>query len=391
MSILKTALKTIFQRSFKEPIKIIFWDGDSIQFNGEEPKYVVTFNKSISEELLSEDPTLALAEAYMDGDIDIQGDIKDLIISLYSTKDSFIKVKSGILAGLVSKRNNKKDSIENAQYHYDIGNDFYSLWLDESMMYSCAYFKSDEDNLKVAQENKIDYILKKLWIKPGQKLLDIGCGWGELIIKAAKSYGAKSYGITLSEEQYKTINKKIKKENLENQVFVKLMDYRDLKNETFDRVLSIGMLEHVGEGNLPDYFKKVYELLVDGGISLVHSITMPNDGANNIFLNKYIFPGGYVPGVKQIITEIAERGFNLLDVESLRRHYGKTLEMWYENFKSNLYTIRQTKDERFIRMWTLFLQGCAGSFYSGNIDLHQVLFSKGINDNIPWTREYIYN
>lgn len=390
MTILKTALKKIFRDSFKEPVKVIFWDGEEVNYNGEEPKYTVKFNKGISDELLNKDPTLALAEAYMDGDIEVEGSLEGLIVDLYKNKDSFIRVKSELLSKIIKSKNNKLDSKENAHYHYDIGNDFYKLWLDKSMTYSCAYFKDRNDTLEMAQENKIDHILKKLNIKPNQKLLDIGCGWGELIIRAARDYGAKSYGITLSDEQYTKTLDRIKENNLEDKVFVKLMDYRDLKNEKFDRVVSIGMLEHVGKGNLNDYFSKVNELLNDGGISLSHSITMPNDGANNIFLNKYIFPGGYVPGIKEIITEVAENDFHLLDVESLRRHYAKTLEMWSDNFESNLGEIRKTKDERFIRMWRLFLQGCAGSFKSGNIDIHQVLFSKGINDELPWTREYIY-
>ena len=194
--------------------------------------------------------------------------------------------------------NTTKRSKENVAFHYDIGNDFYKLWLDETMTYSCGYFKTANDTLKTAQQNKVDHILKKLNLKEGQTLLYIGRGWGELIITAAKRFGVKATGITLSEEQYQRVKERTVEEELEDYIKVQLIDYRELNKRKFDRVVSVGMIEHVGKDHLPDYFRTVYELINDGGLSVLHSITSQKEGGNNPWIDKYIFPGGYIPGVK---------------------------------------------------------------------------------------------
>lgn len=234
------------------------------------------------------------------------------------------------------------------------------------------------------------HILKKLSLTEGQSLLDIGCGWGELIITAAKRYGVKAIGITLSEEQFARVKERIKLEQLESSVEVHLMDYRDLKKQSFDRIVSVGMLEHVGQDHLPEYFQKVNDLLVEGGLSVLHTITSPKEGATNAWIDKYIFPGGYIPSVNELVNYITEYNFYLTDFESLRRHYAKTLEKWAENFENVLDEVRKTKDERFIRMWRLYLNACSASFLTGNIDLSQFIFTKGTNNFIPWTRDYLY-
>jgi len=391
MDMIKSTLCNVFKNSFSDSVEVSFWDGETILFGEEDPAFTLKFHKSISDALLQQDTALALAESYMDGDIEIEGNAQKFIESLYASgTDSFMKKSSKLTAALGKIKNNKTNSKKNAHYHYDIGNDFYKLWLDDSMTYSCGYFKTANDSLNLAQKNKVEYILKKLNLKEGQTLLDIGCGWGELIIKAAKIYGAKAYGITLSEEQHARVKERIIAEGLEGKIEVGIRDYRDIKDESFDRIVSVGMLEHVGKDNLSVYFSQVKKLLSSGGVSLVHSITTPNAGANNAFLNKYIFPGGYVPGIKEIVSDIAESGFHITDVESLRRHYGKTLECWSTNFENNLEQIKATKDDRFIRMWRLFLSGCAASFNTGNIDLHQIVFTKGVNNVLPWTRQAIY-
>ena len=189
---------------------------------------------------------------------------------------------------------------------------------------------------------------------------------------------------------FEKANERIKSEGLEDLVQVKLEDYRQLKNLSFDRIVSIGMLEHVGLDNLSEYFHVVNSLLNDKGLSLVHCITGINEGGTNTWIDKYIFPGGHVPAIKTIISDIAEQNFELIDIESLRRHYGKTLEHWAENFENALPIIEKSKDEIFIRMWRLYLNSCAASFNCGNINLHQILFAKGVNNDLPLTREYLY-
>ena len=276
------------------------------------------------------------------------------------------------------------------KHHYDLGNDFYELWLDETISYSCAYFCSPEDSL--SQVQKIDYILKKLQLHPGESLLDIGSGWGWLIIRAAQQYGVNALGVTLSEEQYVKTKQRIAELGLTGQVDVKLMDYRTLaeSNVKFDKVVSVGVVEHVGKANLPKYMQTVNKLLVPGGISVLHCITGQVEGPCNRWICKYIFPGGYIPSNRELVWLLPEHGFNLLDVESLRLHYAKILEHWSNNFEKNIDYVREKYGERFIKKWRLYLNACTASFRASGLNIHQITFSKGLNNELPMTRHYLY-
>lgn len=391
MGINKVFYKALFKNLFSNPCKVKFWDGEAERYGTDESEFEIIFNEPIPKADIISDPSLAFGEAYMTKKIDIKGSVQKVIESLYNNKESFLS-NSGKYANLINMiSNNVKKSKENIEFHYDIGNDFYKLWLDDTMTYSCGYFKSPDDSLNTAQKNKVEHILKKLALKEGQTLLDIGCGWGELIINAAKKYKVKAMGITLSSEQFTRVKDRIKNEGLSNLVQVQLMDYRELKNRTFDRVVSVGMVEHVGKDHLSEYFSAIYNLLNDHGVSMLHCITGIDNGGTNTWIDKYIFPGGYIPAVKELVCQIVEQGFYLTDAESLRRHYGRTLEHWAKNFENALPEIRKIKDETFIRMWRLYLNSCAASFNCGNIDIHQFLFTKGISDELPWTRGYMYN
>lgn len=386
----KLFYKNLLKDMFSDPFQLKLWDG-SVQNYGEgEPKFKVIFNEPIPKGDIINDPSMALGEGYMTKKLDIEGSVQEVIESLYNNKESFLKHGEKYQKLIKKFKRTIKASKENIEYHYDIGNDFYKLWLDDTMTYSCGYFKNENDTLKQAQINKVEHILKKLNLKEGQSLLDIGCGWGELIITAAKQYKVKALGITLSSEQLEKVNERIKAEGLEDLVEVRLADYRELKNISFDRVVSVGMLEHVGKDNLTEYFSVVNNLLKDKGVSLLHCITGVNEGGTNTWIDKYIFPGGDLPAIKDLIRDIAELNFELIDVESLRRHYGRTLEHWTKNFENAIPEIEKTKDETFIRMWRMYLNSCAASFNSGNINIHQILFAKGVNNELPWTREYVY-
>lgn len=387
----KMFYKTLFKNLFSDSCDVKYWDGE-VQHCGAEgkSKFTILFNEEIPTGDIIRDPFITLGEGYMTKKIDIDGNVQEVIESLYNNKESFMSngVKYQKLIKFIP--NSIKKSKSDIKYHYDIGNDFYKLWLDKTMTYSCGYFKSENDSLEQAQKNKVEHILKKLSLKKGQTLLDIGCGWGELIITAAKEYGVKAVGVTLSEEQYEADEERIKKEGLEGQVEVMLEDYREIRHRTFDRVVSVGMVEHVGKGRIDEYFEDVNKLLNKGGISLLHCITGVKEGGTNSWVNKYIFPGGYLQSVSGIIDSLAAHSFYLVDVESLRRHYGRTLEHWSRNFENALPEIEKMKDETFIRMWRMYLNACAASFNCGNIDIHQFLFTKGITDDIPWTRDYMY-
>ncbi|HEY5560940.1 MAG TPA: cyclopropane-fatty-acyl-phospholipid synthase family protein [Clostridiaceae bacterium] len=390
MVIDKLFYKTLFKNSFSGPFNVKFWDGEVKKYGEGEGEFEIILNEPIDKMDIINDPSLALGEAYMTNKLDIQGNIQRVIESLYNSKESIFNDCTKPVKLVKKMTHNAKNNKKNIQYHYDIGNDFYRLWLDDTMTYSCAYFKSSGDSLSTAQKNKVEYILKKLCLREGDTLLDIGCGWGELILTAAKEYKVKAMGITLSSEQFERVSERIKLEGLSDFVEVQLLDYRELKNRKFDKVVSVGMLEHVGKDNLIDYFATVDTLLNEKGVSLLHCITGIDGGGVDTWIDKYIFPGGYIPLLKELISNITDKKFEVTDVESLRMHYARTLEQWAVNFENSLPEIRKTKDETFIRMWRLYLHSCAASFNCGNINLHQILFAKGANNDLPWTREYMY-
>jgi len=391
MDVDKLFYKNLFRNLFSLPCLVEFWDQEVVKYGEGDEQFRIIMRKPIPKSEIVGDPSLAFGEAYMYGNLEIKGSVRDVIESLFNNKDSFLYKNPAYLKMAKFISNGVRKSKENVQYHYDIGNDFYKLWLDETMTYSCAYFRSPEDTLTQAQKNKIDHILLKLNLHEGQNLLDIGCGWGELILTAAREYRVKALGITLSKEQYDKVRFKIDRDNLGELVDVRLIDYREIRDQVFDRVVSVGMLEHVGKEHLDEYFSTVHHLLKDEGISLLHCITGRDGSGTNSWINTYIFPGGYIPSVPELIQHMEYDGFSLYDVESLRNHYTRTLEHWSQNFEQALPLVRENKDETFIRMWRLYLNSCAASFNSGNIDLHQLLFSKGPLNNLPWTRNYIYS
>lgn len=386
----KTFYKKFLKNSFNIPVKVTYWDGDVDVYGEGEPQIGIKFNEAISIKDIANNASLALGEAYMDKKLEIDGSIEELILAAYNNKNSFF-YNSKLKKILPNKKHSEKENKEYVQSHYDIGNDFYKIWLDDTMTYSCAYFENETDDLETAQINKVHHIIKKLNPQPGKTLMDIGCGWGTLMLTAAQEYGLKVTGITLSQEQYDYVNQKIKDLGLEDQAEVILTDYREMEGRQWDYVTSVGMFEHVGKDNLKGYFEDVYKFLNENGTALIHGITRQGQGASNAWLDKYIFPGGYVPGMNENIEHILAAGLQVDDIETLRRHYQKTTEIWDKNFNDNLDEIKKTKDERFIRMFDMYLQACAASFASGNIDVMQFLLTKGASsENLPMTRDYIY-
>lgn len=359
-------------------------------FIGEgEPRFSVTFHKEIPLSALTTSTSLALGEAYMDGDLEVEGDLYAALAHFMGQMGTFSKDETA-LKKLIHSSMSKKNQQKEVQSHYDIGNGFYKLWLDETMSYSCAYFSSENDTLLQAQENKADRILKKLYLKENMSLLDIGCGWGYLLIKAAKEYGVRGVGITLSQKQYDEFQHRITEEHLENLLTVCQMDYRDLPKmqPKFDRIVSVGMVEHVGRENYPLFMNCAQKVLKPGGLFLLHFISGLKEYPGDPWLKKYIFPGGVVPSLREIVSLGADEGFHTLDIENLRQHYQRTLLCWRENFKAHEDDIRRMFDDRFVRMWDLYLSSCAATFHNGVIDLHQILFANGLNNDLPIVRWY---
>ncbi|MFV2004319.1 MAG: class I SAM-dependent methyltransferase, partial [Gammaproteobacteria bacterium] len=335
-----------------------------------------------------------LAEDYLTQDIEIDGDseclfdlvayIKDLQISwvtrLRVLRQAFKlshfhhdKSAHTVRAGRSRRRNTKKS----ISHHYDVGNDFYNLWLDKEMVYSCAYFSDMDQTLDSAQQDKLDYICKKLRLTPDQTLLDIGCGWGALICWAAKKYGVKAHGITLSEQQFAYAQQRIRKEGLQDRVTVELRNYVDLPDDIhYDRVVSVGMFEHIGVDNFPVYFETIKRVLTPSGLFLNHGITNDTgwmDTPITRFINSYVFPDGELARINSVIKAMENAGFEIIDVEGLRRHYALTLRRWIKALEDNRNKAVAIVGEATYRVWRLYMSGSAYYFDAGSINVYQVL------------------
>jgi len=309
------------------------------------------------------------------------------------TKHTFSKDETGL-------HRKQADNSDYIRFHYDVGNDFYRLFLDEEMQYSCAYFKKPENSLDQAQRDKLEHICRKLRLKKGESLLDIGSGWGGLICYAAKHYGVRAHGVTLSHEQHRWTLDKADREGLKDRVTVELTDYQNLKG-SYDKIASVGMFEHVGRKNIPAYFSKMNSLLNDRGLMLHHAITRRAKGDSKKFdkigpgrelIQKFIFPGFEMDHIGNTLTQMEVAGFEVRDVESLREHYALTLQHWARQLEAHREeAVRLVGSEKY-RLWLAYLAGVSFVFADGNLAIHQTLAQKRVKgpSGLPWTREDLY-
>ena len=342
-------------------------------------------------------PDLYLGEAYADGLLKIEnGDLTDF---LNLALKNLGRKETNIFSQLINKFRGSyryltnfnfiKKSKMNVSHHYDISDDLYDLFLDSKRQYSCAYFNNENDSLEVAQNNKINHIIKKLNLKSNEKVLDIGSGWGSLAIEIAKTSKCEVTGITLSKNQFDYSVKKAKELNLENQVTFKLMDYREM-NEKFDKIVSVGMFEHVGRKFYKKFFSQVNRLLKNDGIALIHTIGSVNPPRDpHPWITKYIFPGGYTPSMSEVTGPIEKSGLTVSDVEVLRMHYSYTLRHWKQNFLNNKEKVLEKFDEKFFRMWEFYLTSCEMAFKWGDQVVYQLQLIKDFKST-PIRRDYIY-
>ena len=342
-------------------------------------------------------PDLYFGEAYTDGTLEIEnGSLTDFLeMAMKNIGRNEINIFGKVLKKIrgtyryLTNFNIAKKSKDNVAHHYDISDDLYDLFLDPKRQYSCAYFKSENESLETAQNNKIDHLIKKLNLKPNQKVLDIGSGWGSLAIEIAKKTKCEVTGITLSENQYKYSLNKVKENNLENQVQFKLADYRNLR-EKFDRIVSVGMFEHVGRKFYKTFFRQVNNLLNYDGLALIHTIGSINGPRDpQPWITKYIFPGGYTPSMSELASPIEKSGLIVSDIEVLRMHYSHTLRHWKERCISNKSKILEMFDEKFFRMWEFYLTSCELAFKWGDQVVFQFQLTKDLT-TAPITRDYIY-
>ena len=368
----------------------------------EKPVTLKLLKKNLNWKLII-DPELEFPEAYIRGDVVIENaTLKEFLMLLIKnlgrhevTVTGFISKKIYQFRKFISNYNFPGKSRKNIQYHYDIGGEkgekLYDIFLDKKhRLYSCAYWKDHTNSLEDAQQNKINHIIKKLDIKTGQKILEIGCGWGGMAFEIAKQKQCEITGISLSKNQINYCKNKSKELGLENLIQFQLLDYRELKGK-FDRIYSVGMFEHVGKKFYKTFFKSINTLLKDNGIFLLHTIgSVEAPTPPNKFINKYIFPGGVVPSFSDIINPIQKTGLIVADTETLIRHYDKTLESWLDRFMEKKSTVKDLFGEKFVRMWEFYLASCSAAFRYRDLVVFQLQIVKNFESSYR-TRDYIYS
>lgn len=371
-------------------LNLTFPDGKTQAFGSGKPVVDARLNDPDILKKALKNPSIAFGEAYMDSRLEIMSSLDDAV-KLAELNPMKIRASETLKHLPKLHKNKKTKQAEYIAHHYDLGNDFYRLWLDPTMNYSCAYFHTHKDSLETAQRQKTDYILRKLQLQPGMTLLDIGSGWGFLLIEAAKKYKVKGYGVSLSKEQVLYAQDLAKHEKVTDLVTFEYLNYLDIPQHiVFDRVVSVGFYEHVGKDNLADYFKVVDRHLKHDGISVLHAISHRLETPSDAWIDKYIFPGGYIPSVRETVNLIANQGFQLFDYENLGQHYAMTIEKWRRNYESHKAKVIAMYGERFYRMWQLYLIGAMTAFKVGSTGLSQWVFKKGQNPTWPLTREYLY-
>ncbi|NNJ18309.1 class I SAM-dependent methyltransferase [Pseudomonas putida CSV86] len=384
-------------QSLHLPLRLRLWDGHEFDL-GPQPQVTIMLKDPGLISQLTHPGLDDLGSAFVEGKLELEGAMSEVIRLCDQLSEALLKDEEEALP--VRSEHDKATDAAAISYHYDLSNEFYQLWLDRDMAYSCAYFKTPEDSLDQAQQNKFDHLCRKLRLQPGDYLLDVGCGWGGLARFAAREYGARVFGITLSKEQLKLGRERVAAEGLEKQVDLQILDYRDLPQDgRFDKVVSVGMFEHVGHANLQLYCQRLFGAVREGGLVMNHGITAKHidgrpvgRGAGN-FIERYVFPHGELPHLSMISGFVSEAGLEVVDVESLRLHYARTLKFWSDNLEGNLDKAAAMVPEKALRIWRLYLAGCSYAFSRGWINLHQILAVKPKADgshDLPLTREDLY-
>ena len=389
-----TALARRLMKSVGNPdIAVRLWDDSEFPVTGREPVAVLEFCEPKALWRLLASPSVGFGECYAEGLLEVHGDFlvfANEITRALSRKQAggyhWPRLKSRLHA---LRQNTPLRATRNARHHYDLDNDFYRLWLDERMVYTCAYYETEATDLAAAQVAKLDHVCRKLDLQPGMTVVEAGCGWGALALHMAEHHGVRVHAYNVSKAQIQWARAQAAERDLGDRVRFVLDDYRSIDRRC-DRFVSVGMLEHVGQANyrvLGDLVKRVLE---PDGLALVHSIGRSHPRPADAWIRKYIFPGGHIPSLGEMAAIFEPNRFTVLDVENLRLHYARTCADWLANFEAVADRVTERFDEAFTRMWRLYLAGSSAGFRSGTLQLYQVLFAHGGNDDVPRTRNYMY-
>ena len=374
-------------------ISIRLWSGDEFPVTAERPVACMEIRERKVLFELMRSPSIGFGECYTQGLIEIHGDLLAFAneITVAATQKQANDYYGPKLRSLLHalRPNSPNRSQHNVHHHYDLGNDFYKMWLDERMVYTCAYYETPTATLADAQRAKLDHVCRKLKLRPGQKVIDAGCGWGALALHMAENYGVNVIAYNNSKEQVAFARERAAAMKLDGRVTFVEDDYRNIDSRC-DAFVSIGMLEHVGLAN----FKALGELikcsLKPEGMGLIHSIGRSFPNTTDAWILKHIFPGGHVPSISEMMSVFEPNKFSVLDVENLRPHYARTCATWLRNFEAVSDKVAEMYGKEFVRMWRLYLAGSSAGFESGTMQLYQILFTPGGNKNVPWTRDYMY-
>ncbi|MBX9810798.1 MAG: class I SAM-dependent methyltransferase [Burkholderiales bacterium] len=399
---METRLLGRFEQRLRElglPLGVTLWNGRSVMPPVPPRVRVTVRSPKVLASLVN--PSMGkLARHYVEQELDVEGDARELV-----RMSETLSVVPVLPHGKNSRfrkwmRHSRLFDRKAIRYHYDVSDDFFGLWLDRRRVYSCAYFRRADDTLDIAQEQKLDHICRKLQLRPGERFLDIGCGWGALIMWAARHYKVRATGVTLSRNQYDYARRQIREQGLDGLCEVKLLDYRDVpEDEPFDKIASVGMFEHVGRKNLPLYFAKMFRLLKPGGLVMNHGITLNSLGQEELgsdigeFIDDYVFPGGELVHISEVIAGMSAQGLECWDIESLRPHYAKTLWQWVERLEANRDAVFAEVGEKVFRIWRVYMAGSAHAFERGWMSIFQVLAGKPTAAGtlaLPLTRDFIY-
>ena len=376
------------------PVKVTLWDGYQIQNFDQDPMAMIVFNNSAVVKQLMFNRDIGFGDGYTCGDIEIRGDLVDFLVELYAAAKRINK-KHPTLSSMTrllsrsARSNSLNQSKSNIHHHYDLGNDFYRLWLDEEMQYTCAYFPEPDMTIEQAQAAKMEHVCRKLQLKPGQTVVEAGCGWGGLAVYMARHYGVKVKSYNISHQQIAYAVERAKKLGLDEQVEYVEDDYRNIKGE-YDVFVSVGMLEHVGKQHYSILGAVADRCLKPSGRALVHSIGRNVPELMNPWIEKRIFPGAYPPSIREMMDIIEPHDFSVLDIENLRLHYAETLEHWLQRFNANENVITDMFDENFVRAWRLYLAGSKAAFLESSLQLFQMVFARANDNSIPWSRVHQY-